>query len=257
MKRLLSAIIVAPIIVYAVVWGHPFVFLAVLSAVALLCQYEYAGIVKCYGVQGPGPLGYGAGLLLLLVPGQELSVLVAAGLIALTVSATNGDFAKGLPRAAALVFGLVYVFGCWKFGALLRGVSPHWLMFTLLLNWIGDTAAYYAGRAFGRHKMAPRVSPSKTWEGAAASLVASAVFGAFYLPYFVPAVALPAAVGIALAANVAGQVGDLAESAMKRGANVKDSSTLLPGHGGWLDRVDSSLFSMPVVYALVRLLYPA
>jgi phosphatidate cytidylyltransferase len=257
MKRVLSAVLIAPIILYAVLWGHPYVFLAVLSAVALLCQYEYAGIVKHYGIQSPGPLGYGAGLLLLLVPGQELAVLVGAALLALTVSTTNGDVVKSMPRAAALVLGLVYIFGCWKFGALLRGESPHWLMFTLALNWIGDTAAYYAGRALGRHKMAPRVSPSKTWEGAAASLVASGVFGAFYLPHFVPAVALPAAAGISLVANVAGQVGDLAESAIKRGAKVKDSSTLLPGHGGWLDRVDSSLFSMPVVYALVRWLYHA
>jgi len=257
MKRFLSAVLLIPIILYAVVWGHPFVFLAVLSAVALLCQYEYAGIVKQYGIQGPGPLGYGAGLLLLLVPGQELAGLVAVALIALTISASNGHFVKGLPRAAALTFGVVYIFGCWKFGVLLREASPHWLMFTLALNWIGDTAAYYAGRSLGRHKLAPRVSPSKTWEGTFASVVASVVFGAFYLPHFVPAVTLPAAAGIALIANIAGQVGDLAESALKRGANVKDSSALLPGHGGWLDRVDSSLFSMPVVYAFLRWLYHA
>ncbi|MEN6604289.1 MAG: phosphatidate cytidylyltransferase [Bryobacteraceae bacterium] len=257
MKRLLSAVLLIPIILYAVMWGHPFVFLAVLSAVALLCQYEYAGIVEQYGIQGPGPLGYGAGLLLLLVPGQELAVLVAVALIALTISASNGHFVKGLPRAAALTFGVIYIFGCWKFGALLREVSPHWLMFTLALNWIGDTAAYYVGRSLGRHKLAPRVSPSKTWEGTVASAIAAVLFGILYLPYFVPVVAMPVAAGIALVANIAGQVGDLAESALKRGANVKDSSALLPGHGGWLDRVDSSLFSMPVVYAAVRLFYHA
>jgi phosphatidate cytidylyltransferase len=257
MKRLLSAILIGPIILYAVLWGHPLVFLAVLSAVALLCQYEYAGIVEHYGIQSPGPLGYGAGLLLLLMPGQELAVLVAVALLALTMATTGGDLAKGLPRAAALVFGVVYVFGCWKFGALLRVVNPHWLMFALALTWIGDTAAFYAGRSLGRHKMASRVSPSKTWEGAAASLVASVVFGVFYLPYFIPGVAPLVAGLIALAANVAGQVGDLAESALKRGAKVKDSSTLLPGHGGWLDRVDSSLFAMPVVYVFVRWLFHA
>ncbi len=257
MKRLLSAVLLIPVILYAVLWGHPLVFLAVLSIVALLCQYEYSSIVEQYGIPNPGPLAYGAGLLLLLVPAHELAVVVAAGLLALTIASLGGDLAKGLLRASALVFGVVYIFGCWKFGALLRGINPHWLMFTLGLNWIGDTAAYYVGRSLGRHKMAPVVSPKKTWEGAAASAVASVVFGAFYLPYFIPAVAPWAAGLIALVANIAGQIGDLAESAIKRGAKVKDSSALLPGHGGWLDRVDSSLFSMPVVYTFVRCLYHA
>jgi phosphatidate cytidylyltransferase len=257
MKRLLSAVLLAPIVFYAVVWGHPLVFLAMLSAVALLCQYEYAGLVEHYGIRGPGPLAYGAGLLLLLLPGQELAVLVAIALLALTFATASEDLAKGLPRAAALVFGVVYIFGCFKFGVLLREANPHWLMFALALNWIGDSAAYYAGRAFGRHKMAPRVSPAKTWEGAAASLAASVVFGVFYLPHFVPSVTPLAAGLVALAGNVAGQMGDLAESAMKRGAKVKDSGKLLPGHGGWLDRLDSSLFSMPVVYAFVRLWFRA
>jgi phosphatidate cytidylyltransferase len=253
MKRLLSAALLIPIVFYAVLWGHAFVFLAMLSAVALLCQYEYAGLVEHYGIPNPGPLAYGAGLLLLLVPGQELAVVVAAALLGLTFATTAEDLAKGLPRAAALLFGVVYIFGCCKFGVLLREVNPHWLMFALALNWIGDTAALYAGRAFGRHKMAPRVSPGKTWEGAAASLAAALVFGVFYLPRFIPTVTPLAAGLVALAGSVAGQVGDLAESAIKRGAKVKDSSTLLPGHGGWLDRVDSILFTMPVVYAFVRL----
>ncbi len=257
MKRLLSAALLIPIVLYAVFWGHPLVLLAVISAVALLCQYEYAGLVEHYGIQSPGPLAYGAGLLLLLLPGQELAVLVAATLLALTISTMGADLAKGLPRAAALVFGVIYIFGCFKFGVRLLKLNPHWLMFALALNWIGDTAAYYVGRAFGRHKMAPRVSPKKTWEGAAASLVASVVFGVFYLPHFIPTVTPLAAGLVALAGNVAGQLGDLAESALKRGAKVKDSSALLPGHGGWLDRVDSSLFSMPVVYAFVRLWFRA
>jgi phosphatidate cytidylyltransferase len=119
-----------------------------------------------------------------------------------------------------------------------------------MVNWIGDTGAYYFGRNFGRHKLAPIVSPGKSWEGAAASAAASVLFGIFVLPRFVNIDLLPAGL-ISIAANVAGQVGDLAESAIKRGAGVKDSGTLLPGHGGMLDRVDSSLFSLPVLYAVL------
>jgi phosphatidate cytidylyltransferase len=123
-------------------------------------------------------------------------------------------------------------------------------MFALLVNWVGDAGAYYVGKAFGRHKMAPRVSPQKSWEGAAASLVTSVLIAGGYLMHFVPAIGAPLAIGFAAAANVAGQLGDLVESAMKRGAGIKDSGAILPGHGGFLDRVDSTLFSLPVVYAL-------
>src|SRR5207302_6651806 len=138
--------------------------------------------------------------------------------------------------------------GCWKCAMPLRARNPHWLMYALLLNWAGDAGAYYVGRKFGRHKMAPRVSPQKSWEGAAASLVTSVLLAGWYLHRFVPVVSLPAAMALTALANAAGQLGDLAESAMKRGAHVKDSGGLLPGHGGFLDRADSTLFALPVIY---------
>ena len=124
-----------------------------------------------------------------------------------------------------------------------------------MVNWIGDTGAYYVGKNFGRHKLAPAVSPGKTWEGAAASAVTGVVFGLIYLPLAIKGTSLPIAGALALAANVAGQVGDLAESAIKRGAGVKDSGSLLPGHGGMLDRVDSSMFALPVLYTLSTFLH--
>jgi phosphatidate cytidylyltransferase len=127
--------------------------------------------------------------------------------------------------------------------------------FALALSWVGDIAAYYVGKNFGRHKLAPRVSPGKSWEGAVASLAGSMVFGFFYLNYLIPQVAPWQSLLLAGVGNVAGQLGDLAESALKRGAGVKDSGTMLPGHGGWLDRVDSTLFAVPVVYWLVMLLF--
>jgi phosphatidate cytidylyltransferase len=110
------------------------------------------------------------------------------------------------------------------------------------------------GRKYGRHKLAPAVSPGKTWEGAMASSVAGLIFGLIYLPLAIAGTSLLKAGILAVAANAAGQVGDLAESAIKRGAGVKDSGTMLPGHGGVLDRVDSTMFSLPVLYTLVALL---
>src|SRR5581483_1326584 len=100
----------------------------------------------------------------------------------------------------------------------------------------------------------PVVSPKKSWEGAAASVAGSVVFGLLYLGHFMPRLSWWEITGMALLGNVAGQFGDLAESAIKRGAGVKDSGNLLPGHGGMLDRVDSSLFALPVVYALYLLM---
>jgi phosphatidate cytidylyltransferase len=152
-----------------------------------------------------------------------------------------------------LLIGVVYVFGCWKFAMFLRDANRHWLMYALLLNWAGDIAAYYIGRAFGKHKMAPRISPQKSWEGAAASSIAAVLVGGAYLMRFVPGANVASAAGLTLVANMAGQLGDLAESAIKRGASVKDSSGILPGHGGFLDRVDSTLFTLPVIYLWVKL----
>ena len=169
----------------------------------------------------------------------------------LTLAMRHSELAAGFSRTAVVVLGLIYIFGAWRTATLLRVISPWWLVFGLVVSWIGDTGAYYVGRRYGRHKLAPRVSPGKSWEGSIASAVVSAAAGVLALPRLIPGVGMGEALALALAANVAGQVGDLAESAIKRGAGVKDSGTLLPGHGGLLDRVDSSMFALPVLYAIL------
>jgi phosphatidate cytidylyltransferase len=160
------------------------------------------------------------------------------------------DLRDILPRVSAEFFGAIYTFLPWHYAELLRARSIHWLFFALALNWFGDSVAYYVGRAFGKHPLAPVVSPKKSWEGAAGSVLGSVVFGLLYMGYFQPDTAAWKVILLAAVANVAGQFGDLAESAMKRGAGVKDSGRILPGHGGMLDRLDSSLFALPVVYGL-------
>jgi phosphatidate cytidylyltransferase len=175
-------------------------------------------------------------------------------LIALTLAMRAEDLGQALPRAALRLMGIVYIFGAWKCAIPIRERSPHWLMFALVVNWAGDAGAYYIGRAFGRHALAGRISPRKTWEGTAGSLAVSSLIAGGYLLWAVPGLPIVQVLAITLAANAAGQLGDLAESAVKRGANVKDSGALLPGHGGMLDRVDSTLFSLPVIYAYLRFL---
>ena len=253
MKRILTAAVLIPIVVYVVVWANFWIFLAVLATVASLTYREYEAIASEYGLGAPGPVGLAAGLLLLVLERDAWLLVAALALIALSLAMRGDDLTKSLPRAAVLFIGVVYVFGCWKFAMPLREQNPHWLMYALLLNWAGDAGAYYVGRRFGRHKMAPRVSPQKSWEGAAASLLTSVLLAGGYLLRFVPGISIAAAVTLTAVANAAGQVGDLAESAMKRGAHVKDSGAMLPGHGGFLDRVDSTLFALPVIYAYVKL----
>ena len=252
MKRVLTALVLAPLVVWLVLSGPAWLLFAVTALVAVICYHEYSGIAAGYPAGSPGPLGYGAGLLLLASSGETALILAATAILALLLAMRADDLAVVLPRAAAAVLGVAYIFGCWKFAILLRAASPHWLLFALALNWLGDTGAYAAGRLWGRHKLAPRVSPAKSWEGAAASIAVSLAFGYLYLTAFLPAVPPAHALLLAAVANAAGQLGDLAESAIKRGARIKDSGALLPGHGGLLDRVDSTLFTLPVVYVYVR-----
>lgn len=251
MKRIATALVLLPGVLYAVLWGPHWLFLGVVAAIALLCYHEYSSIVARHGFPPPGPVGYAAGLLVLLVRSEEMLLVTLLALLALAFALRADDPAMWLPSAAVLFLGIVYIFGAWRFGAALRAIDPYWLLFVLVLNWVGDTLAYYVGRGIGRHKMAPRLSPAKSWEGAAASVVAALVFGYAYLGWLAPSFSVAQRLAISAAGNVAGQVGDLCESALKRGARLKDSGTLLPGHGGWLDRVDGTLFSMPVVYLLL------
>lgn len=254
MKRLLTAIGLIAFAVYLIWLAPHFIFVAGALLMALLCYWEYSGLVAAHSIPRPGVWGLLAGLLLIFRPSAmlpELSILV---LLALTFALRRDNLRDVLPRVACEFFGALYTFAPWRFAIDLRNVSVHLLFFALALNWVGDTAAYYAGRQFGRHRLAPVVSPKKSWEGAAASVIASVVLGVLYLGKFDPTFSWWQVALMAIVGNIAGQFGDLAESAIKRGAGVKDSGALLPGHGGVLDRVDSSLFALPAVYGIYLLI---
>ncbi len=256
MKRVLTALLLIPIFLVIILWAPQeaparWLFPAVAAIVAILCFREYANIVALHHIAKPGIFGYVAGLLVLLLPGRDPAFFVLIAILAMALSLRSRDLAEALPYAAALLLGVAYVFGSLRCGVDLRAISPYWLFFALSLNWVGDIAALYVGRLIGRHRLAPHVSPAKSWEGSVASILASIAYGALFLPRWLPAVPFGLGLGVTAVANVAGQFGDLCESAWKRGADLKDSGTLLPGHGGWLDRLDSSLFALPVVYFLV------
>ena len=261
MKRILTAFLLVPLGVYSSLFAPWWIFVAVVALVAVLCFREYAQMTGSFA-----PLGYAAGLLILIAPPREtILIVILSALASMCLPLAAPDLEKAVVRSGTLILGVIYIFGSWKTAILLHDIQTpvlrhlqagqHWLMFALMVNWIGDTGAYYVGRKFGRHRMAPSVSPGKTWEGAIASAATAVIFGMIYLPLAITGTSFLTAVLVALAANAAGQVGDLAESAIKRGAGVKDSGTLLPGHGGAMDRVDSTMFALPVLYTLVSLLH--
>jgi phosphatidate cytidylyltransferase len=192
---------------------------------------------------------------------------------------TRASLSEALPAAAASTVAFTYIAMPMGFLVQLRQqwAGAFYVFYLLLIVWAGDIFAYFVGRSIGQHRMSPRVSPKKTWEGAVASVIASVGIGVlifdharqisqFFLsvhlihprdgmltyqnPPLLPIVVLSAVI------NVAAQLGDLVESVIKRGADVKDSGTLLPGHGGMLDRIDALLLAAPVLwyYAAVRVL---
>jgi phosphatidate cytidylyltransferase len=181
-------------------------------------------------------------------------VLVLLTLSTLTATMLRGaPFDQMLASVGATVLGVLYVAVLGGHLVAVRaGLQPalaaHLLSFFFLVLMGSDTAAYYTGRAFGRHKLAPSISPGKTWEGAVGGMLASllAAVAAHYL--FFPELSLTAALPLAATMNVLGVLGDLTESALKRGAGAKDAANILPGHGGLLDRLDSLLFNAPLIY---------
>ena len=216
---------------------------------ALLCLRECFHIVQTMGVEPFRPAAYAAGAVLIVtsVPLGGFLIGVLVLLMVLTLQRSRHEVA--LIAVASTLFALIYTCGPFALARRLHDMSPHWLFAVLLVNWVGDSAAMYVGKAFGRHKLAPSISPGKSWEGAIASVVLGSAAGTAYLLHFLSgAESLAFLLGLSLVANVAGQLGDLAESVLKRGARIKDSGELLPGHGGMLDRMDGALFAFPAAY---------
>jgi phosphatidate cytidylyltransferase len=264
MQRILTAAVALPLII-ASIWFDQLKLLFVLIAAAALMAglYEFWMLSARREMRAQRELGTVAAVALVAAfyfqapaawPGLLL-ILVAAFVMA----SLAGLMLKGAPfeqmigRAGATVLGVLYVVFLGGHLVALRTTYPNplgsdLLFFFMLVLFGSDTAAYYTGRAAGRHKLAPKVSPGKTWEGAAGGMAASLLFAALAHYWFFEELQLRAALPLAAAMNVLGVVGDLTESALKRGAGAKDAANILPGHGGLLDRLDSLLFNAPLLY---------
>jgi phosphatidate cytidylyltransferase len=186
---------------------------------------------------------------------QGIFFLFVLGVAALTLW-TRRPPVEALPAAGISASALLLVAFPLTFAVRLHGLGsegPRVLLFALVITWIGDTVAYFVGRAIGKHPLAPHLSPKKTWEGSVASFAGSLLVGALFTRWL--SAPVPHLLAMAAAGNLAGQVGDLLESAYKRSAGVKDSGGLLPGHGGILDRIDALILAIPVVWYYWVLIY--
>ena len=287
-KRVLTALVLIPIVLLLVLRAPVPLVALVTAAVALVTVQEFLKLTENYGVQPLRVPTYAAVaiffLLLAFNVGQEKPLLstdifgIAAAFapcivtfIFLTIAMRRENLATGYPAAAASAFAFAYIALPL---AMLVQLRQQWagaflILYLLLVVWSGDILAYFVGKSIGRHLMAPRISPKKTWEGAVASMVASLAVGGAVFCYSLPlstkflqwgliqrrdgmfGLERPALLPILLLTallNIAAQLGDLVESLIKRGAAVKDSGTILPGHGGMLDRIDALLFAAPVLW---------
>jgi phosphatidate cytidylyltransferase len=296
LKRIATAVVLIPIVILLVLRAPVPVLAVFAGAVALVTVQEFLKLMESYGVQPLRlPAYIFAGLLFLLLgisAGAEtpqlsslkfvLLVAFAAAIapfIFLTIAMRRSQLAGAYPAAAASTFSFVYIALPIAMLVQLRQqwAGAFWLLYLLLVVWAGDIFAYFVGKSVGRHLMASRISPKKTWEGAASSLAASLIIGLLLFNYALPISTFLLRWGmiqrrdglfglekpelwpiilLTIALNIAAQLGDLVESLIKRGAGVKDSGNILPGHGGMFDRIDALLFAAPVLwfYAVWRIL---
>jgi len=259
-------LILAPVVLALVFVGPKWMIALAVAAVAVLAAWEYLGLAERCGARPPRVAGVVAIGLLFVGnfewPDLTVSIFGALCLSLLVYCVFASPVERVLADASACVFALLYVGLTLLTLPTLRDQSngPSLVVFLLCAVWAGDIAALYAGRMWGRRKLAPRLSPNKTWEGAVASVAGSVlVTGGLMLlavqlaRWNFTRLSFADAIWwywllLAVAVNVAAQVGDLAESALKRSAGVKDSGTLLPGHGGVLDRIDALLLAAPLLW---------
>jgi phosphatidate cytidylyltransferase len=290
MKRVLTAVVLIPLVLLAVFLAPNWLFTILVGAVALLATVEYMTLAAGYGYEPfrfltylliltfyglliwstgtPSPSGTVVLLMLVFYFAMAPFVYLCAGM-------GRKDMRSVTPGASISYLALPYIGFSLSCLIFMRIMIAGWflVLFTFLVIWVGDTAAYYVGRSLGRTKFAPAISPKKTWEGAFASGLGGIAVG-ILLVQFAPQLSRGLArihllrspdlfdstpvwitALVALGINIAGQVGDLLESLIKRGAGVKDSGSMLPGHGGILDRVDALLFAAPVallIFGAVR-----
>lgn len=266
LKRWITGLIALPFLIFLVYTGGvPFTIL--ISIAALVALWEYYRLVFNDEARPISNIillwGYGVNLAFIwstFLVGPDLSVSII-GLNLLVIAIISLFQFKTDQTVLGVVVkqlqGIIYISVLLSFLILIRGSSSGmiWIFVLLSVIFAGDTGAYYVGSYFGRHKLSPAVSPGKTIEGSIGGLAANLVIGSLGKAFFLSELPWGLSLLFFLAVGIAGQVGDLFESELKRSSGIKDSGGILPGHGGILDRIDALLFASPVAYIFIRFIF--
>ncbi|HET9136443.1 MAG TPA: phosphatidate cytidylyltransferase [Candidatus Kapabacteria bacterium] len=286
-QRVLVAVIAIPIVLFIVLY-KPLGFYALAVMLSGMTVWEYYGLARTKGIAPQNILGVVLTMITALIFGHyrlkylfgwDTDIVIGIAMAALFLGAfiiLAVELFRNLPnpieQTAITLFGAVYIgIGCGSLFGIFDSLAfwitskemyshymPGLFILTVLVSiWVCDSAAYFAGRAFGKHKFFERVSPKKTWEGAIAGFIASIALWAVAPMVIEPLAFLGTTncIIIGIIAGSIGQIGDLGKSLLKRDAGVKDSSNLIPGHGGVLDRLDSIIFVSPVLFILLNALH--
>ena len=280
MSRLITAIVALPILILSIILPYLFpqtawtnwLFLAIAALALGAGLFEFFSLTKKLELKADASIAYlGAAAFFVAflfdAPAKAPDLLLltlALFLMVVLVTQTfrfQVDFSKMLTGVGATVLGVLYVAFLGGFlvstrvgftESLVPHLSTKLLGFFFLVVMGADTGAYYMGKNLGKHKLVPKISPGKTWEGVIGGLILSSVFAAVASATFFPELPYKFSIPLAIVMTVVGLFGDLAESAMKRGSKTKDAASILPGHGGLLDRLDSLLFNAPILYYFAR-----
>ncbi len=256
--RELTALVLAPVTIWLIGWAPVYLFDAAVALISVLALYEFLSLGARKGYELPVVLCILVALFIIAAfileeVSVEIGMFVALLVIPGWYVLFGDDVEKSLPSSAVAVLATMYV-GMLA-GCIIRlhsdfrpPIGRNLVYFLLLVVWLGDSGAYYVGKNFGKHHMSPRISPKKTWEGLAGGIAASVITAVVIQSTFFPQMPLVHAILLGVVLSLTGVIGDLAESMWKRSAAVKDSGTMIPGHGGFFDRFDSILYTAPILY---------
>ena len=261
-KKIWTAIFIVPPVIFLIAVGSP----AVLILMVLLATF--LGLREFYSLALPSSkrierwVGIGLGLVASIVVTQGNMEIVFPFFVLLLIflsilfMATSQNLSSTISHMGIVFFGIFYIGFLLSHVSLIRNMADgkQWVLFLIATVWVGDISAFIGGSLFGKHKLYPKISPNKTYEGLAGAIIGSILVAFLFASFFLPQLEKGDVILVAIGLGFLGQLGDFTESMLKRSAQVKDSGSLIPGHGGMLDRLDSFLFSAPFLhYSLLYL----
>jgi len=255
-RKVWMGLIMVPPIILLIILFPPFVLYLMVLLATFFGLREYTHLVLRNSKWVERAMGIGLGLVLSAIVSlgelKQIPPFLVAALLILSVlfMGTSRDLSSTTSKMGMLLFGILFIGFLLAYVSLVRNMTNGrlWVLFLIVTVWTGDISALLGGASFGRHKLYPKISPKKTFEGLAGAIFGSIIVALAFVMLFIPHMNKGTCILLAAGIGFFGQLGDFTESMLKRSAQVKDSGNLIPGHGGMLDRLDSFLFSAPFLY---------